>query len=125
MGSMSTAEAVAEMARLRETIALASAQAAYARALFPAKGADRLHVNKSLYFALCGDAVKIGVSSDPPARIADLQTGAPGPLKLIATIASAGHLENECHKKLAHLHLHGEWFRYTPEVDSLIGELRR
>jgi len=83
----------------------------------------RLSQNKYLYFIGCGDAVKIGVSSDPNGRLEALATGAPGRLHLIAMIPKSGHLESKCHKKIAHLHIHGEWFQYTSEINSLIKEL--
>jgi hypothetical protein len=85
---------------------------------------NRLAKNKYLYFIGCGDAVKIGISSDPSARLETLATGAPGVLYLIACIPNMGHKENECHKKLDHLHIHREWFRYTNEVHELIRELQ-
>lgn len=87
--------------------------------------ASRQHKNKYLYFMACGDAVKIGVSSCPDSRLETLQTGAPGELSLVASIPNAGHLEAECHRRLSHLHLSGEWFRHTEEVDALIKELSR
>jgi hypothetical protein len=84
----------------------------------------RLHKNKYLYFIQCGDKVKIGVSSDPESRKGSLQTGAPGKLHVIASLEKMGDKENFCHKRLSHLHISGEWFRYTDEVDALIDELR-
>ena len=83
----------------------------------------RQHSKKALYFAVCGDAIKIGVSIDPEARLQTLQTGTPGPLRLIATLPKMGSRESECHQRLSHLALGGEWFRYTEEIDQLIKEL--
>ena len=98
------------------------ANLAYLKVLCPQKGipANR----KSLYFIVCGDAVKIGVSSDPVSRLATLATGSPCPLNLLAEIPNAGDREAECHKRMKHLRLSGEWFRYTEEVDCLIKELQ-
>jgi hypothetical protein len=85
---------------------------------------NRLHKNKALYFAACGDAVKVGASSEPRCRIENFQTGAPGKLVLLAVIPRAGHRESECHRRLAHLHIHGEWFQRGCDVDALIKELQ-
>lgn len=85
--------------------------------------ANRLAKNKYLYFIACGDNVKIGVSSDPNARLETLATGAPGPLYLIAAIPNAGHREAEFHKRFAHLRTHGEWFVYNDEIHEAIKEL--
>jgi hypothetical protein len=85
---------------------------------------NRLFKNKYLYFIRCGDAVKIGVSSDPETRMQALSTGAPGKLYLLAKFPNSGNLENQCHKKLSHLRISGEWFRYTYEIDQLIRGLK-
>ncbi len=84
---------------------------------------NRLHKNKYLYFIKCGDAVKIGVSSDPESRMKILGTGAPGELKLLASIPNSGNLESSCHKKISHLHLCGEWYLYNYETKMMIKEL--
>jgi hypothetical protein len=89
----------------------------------PDKLTNKISKNKFLYFILCRDAVKIGISIDPTARLESLATGAPGKLMLLAMIENAGDREKECHKKMAHLHIHREWFRYTNEIDLLINEL--
>lgn len=86
--------------------------------------ANRLSKNKYLYFIRCGDAVKIGMSSDPESRMQILSTGAPGKLYLLAKIPNSGNIEAECHRKLSHLRINGEWFRYTNEIDRLISELK-
>lgn len=108
---------------LKDIIKEASAEAAYAR-IYTAGSFDRSHKTKSLYFVACGDTVKVGVSNYPEVRMEALQTGASGKLTLVASIPNAGHRENECHKKLAHLRLYGEWFWYTEEVNALIKELQ-
>ena len=54
---------------------------------------------------------------------ASLATPAPFSVDLIASLPRAGHREAECHKRLSHLRVHGEWFRYTEEVDALIEDL--
>lgn len=112
-----------ELNEAMKQVAQARADLAYAKAMRSGPFLERLHSNKSLYFAQCGDAIKIGVSSDPNVRIETLQTGAPGKVTLVAAIQKAGDKESECHRRLAHLRIHGEWFRYTEEIDQLIQEL--
>jgi hypothetical protein len=117
-------ERQSEFNNLLEDIAIAKGDLAYIKAKGGAVGfVDKLAKNKYLYFIRCGDAVKIGISSDPNARIETLATGAPGKLFLLAKFSNLGARENECHKRLNHLHIHREWFRYTNEVDDLIKEL--
>lgn len=79
--------------------------------------------DQELYFIRCGDTVKIGRATYPEMRLTELQTGAPGRLYLLAHFPNMGHKEKECHKRLAHLRVHGEWFWHTEEIDALIKEL--
>jgi Meiotically up-regulated gene 113 len=87
-------------------------------------GTRKPFANRYLYFARCGDAVKIGVSDNPERRLREMQTGSPGMIVLLAVIKNAGHSELDCHRRLAHLHITGEWFRHTDEVNRLILELQ-
>lgn len=113
-----------QLQQVLEDLARAKGNLAYIKAKNGAAGfANRLAQNKHLYFMGCGDAVKIGISSDPDARMEVLQTGAPGGMTLLATIPNSGHLEATCHNRLAHLQISGEWYRHTFEVDALIREL--
>lgn len=112
-----------EIDDLLEKRAKAISEMAYNKARYNLPDLSRLKVNKALYFVRCGDAVKIGVSVDPNVRLEALQTGAPGKLTLMAVIPKAGPRENECHQRLEHLRIHGEWFRYGFEIDALIKEL--
>ena len=107
---------------LADEIRHLSGMGAYLKAVgrFP----GQKHSEKFLYFIRCQDTVKIGVSNCPWQRVKDLQTGAPGKLVLMSQIEKSGHRENECHKRLEHLRLYGEWFRLTDEVYQLINELK-
>ena len=67
--------------------------------------------------------VKIGIACNPYARVKTLQTGNPYKLKVLAVIKHAANIEGDIHKRLAHLHVRGEWFEYTEEIDELIEEL--
>lgn len=76
-----------------------------------------------LYIAQMGvtGAIKIGRSSDPEARLRNLQTGCPYEIRLILVVPNAGHREAKLHRYLrtyrtrAH---EGEWFR-----ESALGDL--
>lgn len=107
-----------------EERAQAIGQLAYLKAKHMGATLSRLHNSKALYFALCGDAVKIGISNFPEDRLEQIQVGAPGKLCLLAVLPGLGKREAECHARMAHLHIHGEWFRYTEETDQLIEELQ-
>lgn len=103
-----------------ENLAKIKGKLAYIKAL----GKHKKHICNNLYFMLCGDAVKIGASNVPEYRLDALQTGNPMKVSLIENFKNFGHKENYCHKKLFHLRLYGEWFRYTEEVEMLIEELK-
>ena len=121
---MNQSEAVAEIRKTMEDIAEARGNLAYHKAMsMPGSFEGKKFKSKYLYFAACGDAVKIGVSSDPQGRIKSLQTGAPGTISILATIPDAGDRECEIHRRLSHLNIQGEWFRHTEEVDTIIGEI--
>lgn len=63
--------------------------------------------------------VKIGVfSGNPNTRMADLQVGNPHRLTLIDHIFvdDPFYEEKIIHTKYDHLHIRGEWFKFTPEV---------
>ncbi|MYX32250.1 MULTISPECIES: GIY-YIG nuclease family protein [unclassified Streptomyces] len=56
--------------------------------------------------------VKIGVSNDPEARLADLQVGSPVPLVLLWEAKGGQQLESALHQHFAAHRLHGEWFDF-------------
>lgn len=114
-----------EIIRLAREARMAAAEAEYIKISRGVRFAKPKPETKYLYFIQCGDAVKIGISGSPSARLEALATGAPGKLYLIAMIEKSGHREKECHNRLSHLHIHGEWFRYTNEVDELIKEFQK
>jgi hypothetical protein len=63
--------------------------------------------------------VKIGVTTDPRARILALQTGSPYPLDFAAIVATPGsgyNIEALVHQLLDPYHVSGEWFRVSPYV---------
>lgn len=73
-----------------------------------------------VYFAQMGDMVKIGWSLTPHKRVRHIQTSAPGPVTVLGTLRGSRETEREMHRRFAHLRRHGEWFRATEELLSLI-----
>lgn len=69
-----------------------------------------------VYFVLCGDAVKIGTSTNPRSRVAEMQTGSPLHLKLLAVTPGDLTVERKYHEKFNHLRKGGEWFHAAPEL---------
>ena len=63
-----------------------------------------------------GGPIKIGRASDPSSRMAELQTGNPERLRLIANVCWPPEIEKCLHKFLDHHRLVGEWFRASEEV---------
>lgn len=71
-----------------------------------------------IYLVTCDETntCKIGFSSNPEKRLAQLQTGNPFPLQIKAIIEGDIALEKELHKKFSHLSQSGEWFVYNAEI---------
>jgi len=64
--------------------------------------------------------VKIGVfSGDVNRRLKSLQTGNPKQLRVVETVLCDLPLYREqvLHKRYKNLHVRGEWFRYSPEIN--------
>lgn len=77
-----------------------------------------------VYFIRSAGLVKIGTcrASRMEMRLADLQTGNPEPLQLLARIdcVSGAALEARLHDMWRPLHVRGEWFRLTAELAAFI-----
>lgn len=78
----------------------------------------------SVYFAGSGGQIKIGWSRKVSARLAQLQTGSPIPIKLLGTMPGGRAVERRLHEKFAHLRISGEWFTDAPELLAFIAEQR-
>lgn len=61
-----------------------------------------------LYFITDGTYVKIGVAIKVYKRMAQLQTGNPKFLWILAHFPKMGYLESWCHSKVKHLHYNNE-----------------
>jgi len=80
-------------------------------------------LNTNIYFIGSTElgAVKIGRADDPYKRLIELQTGNPHRLTLFNVVKDVSpHSEQICHNKMDHLRLHGEWFKLTDELISLM-----
>lgn len=71
-----------------------------------------------IYFIQTADNqyIKIGKADNPAKRIAELQTGAPLRLKILATMPGGHEIERAIHQRFSHLRTQGEWFYSTPEI---------
>lgn len=74
----------------------------------------------SVYFAESAGRVKIGWSKKVATRIAQLQTGCPEPIRLLATTPGGLGLERRLHQQFAAARVNGEWFELTPELRAHI-----
>lgn len=62
--------------------------------------------------------IEIGASVDPKARLAMLQTGCPGELRIVKTATDLD--EREYHQRFAEYRVRGEWFKCEGELDVFI-----
>jgi hypothetical protein len=64
--------------------------------------------------------IKIGYSADPEKRLAQLQTGSPYELKLLAQWPGTAEVEQRIHQRLAQYRCGGEWFSVPPFIGNVI-----
>lgn len=69
-----------------------------------------------IYAIQGGERIKIGISADPEARLAQLQSSASVELRLIAKRPGTREEEQRLHGELATHREYGEWFRDVPAV---------
>ncbi len=82
-----------------------------------------------VYIIEAKHAIKVGFTDDVDRRLAELQTGSPTRLRVMARFpveseGAARTLEREMHDQLAPYHLHGEWFQRSALKYVLRPELR-
>lgn len=69
--------------------------------------------------------VKIGTTMNLPARVKELQTGSPVPLRVLAACPGDIRLESALHAKYARYRLSGEWFALPQdELQALLAQMR-
>ena len=64
----------------------------------------------------------IGKSIQPGRRVAQLQTGNPASLRLLANVQAE---ERDLHRFFAPFRLQGEWFENNPALDAMIEHCRQ
>ena len=72
-----------------------------------------------IYFIQSGTngPVKIGYSAaGAEQRLANLQTGSAAVLRIVGLVNGSRKDEAEWHRRFAHLRIHGEWFKWAPEL---------
>ena len=76
----------------------------------------------SVYFITCREvnAVKIGSSLEPAARLPEIQFGCPLELKLEAILPGGHEEEFAFHRRFSELRLRGEWFTINEMIDAII-----
>lgn len=78
-----------------------------------------------VYFlrAIPSGNIKIGISTNPKARIGTLRTATHEAIEVIGMIAGDARLERKLHKEFADFRLAGEWFRPSSRLMARIDEL--
>lgn len=69
--------------------------------------------------------IKFGVADNPDGRLANLQTGNPAKLKLLACAEIPSDLEGYIHYHLRGDRLQGEWFRPSVRAWNIVWALER
>lgn len=79
-----------------------------------------------IYFIQEGEngPVKVGKGVSTVARIKQLQTGNPRPLKIYAVVPGYSSLETRIKKDLAEFQINGEWFNSTSKLFEYIDKIR-
>lgn len=79
-----------------------------------------------IYFVLdsYSNAVKIGYTTIKgfSKRLENLQVGTPYDLKILGAVWGNKKTEKELHVKFKHLHIRGEWFAYSKELEEYLNE---
>lgn len=64
-----------------------------------------------VYFIRCGEFIKIGFSTDPRRRLADIQSHMPHDAELLLAFAASEKVERQLHRKFGAMRHRNEWFR--------------
>lgn len=73
-----------------------------------------------VYFASDGEVVKIGYSGAPKQRLVKLQSDHPKPLEILLLIPGTHKLERDTHARFSADRREGEWFTFSPKIQSFI-----
>ena len=81
---------------------------------------------KYIYFVRepSSGAIKIGAALRPASRVKAIQVYNPNPIELLVVVAQTKRFgERALHRRFRSNRLHGEWFRPTPKLLSLVERL--
>lgn len=80
-----------------------------------------------VYFVQAGEngPIKIGIATNFEIRLRDLNVSNPCEVKVLALIRGNKKQERALHKRFAHLHIKGEWFRPEEELLQFCDELSK
>jgi hypothetical protein len=84
----------------------------------PVRGKDYI------YFARCGQHIKIGFTRNWKERRRVLSTACPTPITQFIVIAGDRILEGDLHQRFAHLRANGEWFEARDELSAYLRTIR-
>jgi hypothetical protein len=73
-------------------------------------------ISGAIYFARCGERIKIGFSARATVRVRGLQTASADPISLLGVMPGSRAVERSLHEKFRALHIRGEWFRAAPRL---------
>lgn len=78
-----------------------------------------------LYLIKCQQFYKIGITNDVESRLAQLSTGNPFELEVLAVygFANAQAVENTMHQRFANTQQRGEWFALTNNDVAIFGQI--
>jgi hypothetical protein len=68
-------------------------------------------------------AIKIGVALDINKRLPDIAVQSPIPVVFLGACAGDAEYERKIHRYFAPLRIHGEWFKDTPELRTIIAQM--
>lgn len=77
-----------------------------------------------VYFAASNGSIKIGYSTNIPARLTAIRTGNPSEVLLLGTLPGGRELEREIHAALSNYRLQGEWFKDCADVRNCLATYR-
>ena len=75
-----------------------------------------------VYFIKSYGLVKIGRAKSPAKRLENMQVGSSQRLKLLAMFPGGVKEEGELHKMFARHWVHGEWYRFSSEIQIYLAE---